>query len=965
MTWQGGAWILAVVGGLGLSACNAQAGLSQGRARSEGCGVAPGGITHWSAQWCFVDAFKQSLPWRSSDGDRPLELDERGWVKRLAPGQQAWSLMYAEAAPHYPGGPYVARYRGRGELRFSGAARVVQSAPGRILLEVDPARGGLRVDLLATDPNDYLRDLEILPASFEQAARDQPFHPRFLELLRGFDVIRFAHLMQCGGDGPRTWEARITPAHQTQAGPKGIALEYAIALCNRLDADAWFTMPVNSNPAYFRAFAQAVRDGLEPHRRVYVEYGDDVGVWPTRSSQYCIHQGLRLGLSEDWGQARSRYYARRSAELFAIWNEVFGDDERRITVLNPIDEEACTYADAAQGADAGGVVTIFGQEFGKLPNVDHLLGTDLETLMDELEEDAHVSPKVIDTITRARRFGLQPVSFYMTPIICPLGPIAEQRGPEVQAQVEARTVGMLTHPRMESIFRQYIRSWREAGGGLWIHNGLVAAPTRWGWFALLQHMDEDPAGSPKFRAVQAARDLDRAAQRAQSAQTRPTGSPPGDGAPFPEERTTIPANGASVPMMEKASNLSPAIPLQTNTAEKAADPVMGSAAGWTVRLDIDGYFPDEGILVSTTSPDFWQQGPGAFITKPPYLNGQERQKYHRVYIRPTGEDWTKQRVTVVPDASGKLTLTCYAVAPGALNIVHWDQVRVEGASLANGSFERIDDHGDPVGWRLGGWGSDAPRGEVVTDADSAADGHRYVTSSWTWHWSATITDVVKDRPIILRWKSRFVPPETRYPVRVGLSGLGEGGPESHTRFHVARGMETDTDTPERYVRRLLDGFEAAETFGGHRAVNEALAVYLAEAGTRWGDRTIELMPQTDGSIEITLHAARIRDTDRGVYVPVLVDYADLRVEGASLENPGLEDADGVWVPRGWARIGADARHRLLYREEDRAFARTWYQAGLRARLTNVRAGRPVRIHLRARRVQASAGPLAPPEPLNR
>ncbi len=897
MSWQGGVVALAVLCALGLSQAWAQSG---------GCGVSPGGLSHASAQWCFVDAFKQSLPWRSNGQDVPLELDERGWVKRLAPGQEAWSLMYTESAPHYPAGRYVVRYRGTGELRFSRAVAVVDAQPGRMLLDVDPTQGGLRVDLVATDPDDYLRDLEIVPAEFERTAREQPLHPRLLELLEGFDVIRFTHLMRCGGDGRRTWQGRVTPAHQTQAGPQGLALEYALALCNQLDADAWFTMPVNCDADYLRAFAVAVRHGLEPGRRVYVEYGDDVGVWPTKSSQYCIEQGRQLGLSEDWHQARSRYYARRSAELFAIWNEVFDGDERLITVLNPIDDDACTWADAAQGADAAGVVTLFGQQFGKLANVDHLLKTDLDTLMDELTQVAHVSPDVIDAIARARRFGLQPVSFYMTPIICPLGPIEEQRGPEVQAQVEAKTLAMLTHPRMEPIFRQYIRSWTDAGGGLWIHEGLVAAPSRWGWFGLLQQMEQDPQSSPKFRAVRAA-------------------------------------------MREEA----PAVPLQADAAEKAADPVMGAAAGWTVRLDIDGYFPDEGIRVSTTSTDFWQQGPGAFIMAPPYLNGQERQQYHRVYILPTGEDWTEHQVTIVPDASGKLTLTCYAVAPGAMHVVHWDDVRAEGAPLANGSFEQLDEEGNPVGWSLGGWTTEAPRGELVTDATSAADGQRYVTASWTWHWSGTITDVVKGQPIVLRWKSRFVPPETRYPVRVGLSGLGESGPESHTRFQVAQGMQADAQAPERYVGRLLDGFDSADTYGGSKAVNESLAVYLAEAGPTWEERTIHLTPQTDGEVEVTLHAARIRDTVRGVYVPAYVDYTDLRVEGATLENPELHDSDDDGVPDGWSRIGADRDHRLLHQQDGHAFVRTWYGAGLRARLTDVRAGRPVGIHLRVRRSGAA------------
>ncbi len=187
--------------------------------------------------------------------------------------------------------------------------------------------------------------------------------------------------------------------------------------------------------------------------------------------------------------------------MFAVWNEVFDGDDRLVTVLNPISDDTCTWADAAKGADAAGMVTLFGSGVGKIENIDHLLSTDTEQLMDELEDAAHVDEGVMEEIARARRFGLEPVSFYMTPIICPLGPIEKEKGKEVLQQVMAKTVAMQDHPRMEGIFRKYIKSWHDAGGGLWVHNGLVHGPTQWGWFGLLKNLNEEPEDSPKFRAV--------------------------------------------------------------------------------------------------------------------------------------------------------------------------------------------------------------------------------------------------------------------------------------------------------------------------------------------------------------------------------------------------------------------------------------------------------------------------------
>jgi len=471
-------------------------------------GVSPGALSHWSTQWCFTDQFAHSLPWRSSDKAVPLVLDEHGWVRELAAGQTAWSLVHTKAGPHYLGGTWIATYEGSGELRFSQAASETARAPGRIELAVDPTRdGGVKVELLRSDPADPLRDLRLIPA--ELIDHDSAFHPRFLELMQGFDIVRCTGLMRTGGGAKRAgdWAGRPTTQHQTQAGKRGMAVEHAIALCNKLEADCWITVPVTAEEVWVRGCAELVRDGLDEDLRIYVEYGNDVGVWPTGSSQYCIKQGLAAGLSEDHHQARSRYYAQRSAEIFAVWKEVFAGDQRLRCALDVFDEQVCTWPEGGESAgelaDVSAIVALFGGDFGRIQNIDHLLATDLDTLMDELAEQAQVHEGVIEELERAHRYELEPMSFYLTPIIAPIGPIAQKHGEEVQRQVEAKTLAMLMHPRMERIYRDFIASWHAAGGGAWIHPGFVHQPGQWGWFGLLQHMDQDPVDSPKFRAVRA------------------------------------------------------------------------------------------------------------------------------------------------------------------------------------------------------------------------------------------------------------------------------------------------------------------------------------------------------------------------------------------------------------------------------------------------------------------------------
>src|SRR3982074_3459256 len=82
------------------------------------------GMDDFSVEFTFVDVFKQSRPWFSGSasvwqGDRPLDVDEHGWVRSLQPGQLARTLRFwdlSRAPGRYPAGRYVVTYEGEGRL---------------------------------------------------------------------------------------------------------------------------------------------------------------------------------------------------------------------------------------------------------------------------------------------------------------------------------------------------------------------------------------------------------------------------------------------------------------------------------------------------------------------------------------------------------------------------------------------------------------------------------------------------------------------------------------------------------------------------------------------------------------------------------------------------------------------------------------------------------------------------------
>ncbi len=126
---------------------------SPGRSR---LGINLSGPADWNTEQPFVDVFRLARAWISQEqgkgwGRGPaLELDARGWVKSLAPGCSAETLMCTIEGGHYPAGRYVCLYEGEGAIEFSNAGRVVSRAPGRIVCEVAPERGAIFLRLAAT-----------------------------------------------------------------------------------------------------------------------------------------------------------------------------------------------------------------------------------------------------------------------------------------------------------------------------------------------------------------------------------------------------------------------------------------------------------------------------------------------------------------------------------------------------------------------------------------------------------------------------------------------------------------------------------------------------------------------------------------------------------------------------------------------------------------------------------------------
>lgn len=474
-------------------------------------GINLNGPADWNTELPFVDVFRFSRPWISQREGQPwgkgpeLELDERGWVKRLEADCWAETLLCTIEGGHYPAGRYAVLYDGQGELDVWNAATIVDRRPGRLAVDVDPSKGAFYLRLLKTDPNDYVRNIRVIMPGFETTWRKDPFHPVFLERWQGVTCLRFMDWMETNGSEISRWSQRPRLDDATFS-KHGVAVEVMIDLANRLGADPWFCMPHRADDEYIRNFARLVRQRLDGRRKVYVEYSNEVWNGQFPQSKYAGEEGIKLGFAEKPWEAAWRFTAHRSVQIFRIWEEAMGGRDRLVRILpsqaaNPyVSERILEFQDACRSADALAIAPYVSFNIprqGKGLTTADVEKWTVEQVLDHVQQES--LPKAIEWIKAqkqvADKYGLKLVAYEAGQHLVGVG------GGENNDKVTALLQAANAHPRMGRIYDQYYATWTEAGGDLLCYFSSVGRWSKWGSWGILEHYDDDPRQSPKFMST--------------------------------------------------------------------------------------------------------------------------------------------------------------------------------------------------------------------------------------------------------------------------------------------------------------------------------------------------------------------------------------------------------------------------------------------------------------------------------
>lgn len=472
-------------------------------------GINLAGVTYWSAEIVFADLFKHSQTFKSQapgkgyDQGGPLDLTPDGWVRSLrGDGHFADSIILSRPQLGYPAGVYTCLYEGKGKIQFAYRTKVVEETPGRIRVQVNNEQDLLTLRITEIDPADPIRDIRVILPGFEDTYEDQPFHPEFLKRWEKFKVLRFMDLQRTNNSEQTNWSDRPTPRLQTQGTEAGVALEYLIQLANTLDADPWFCMPHQATDDYIRSYAGMVKTSLKPGLKVYIEYSNECWNGIFGQARYCRDRGKELGLSTNDFQAQLRYYSKRSVEIFGIWEEVFGGTNRLVRVLaaqsaNPwTSEQVMDFEEAYKHADVLGIAPYFGNALGDPEKQNEVAQMTVDQVLDKCAEYiAEGSKTIAEQARAAKERGLRLVAYEAGQHLVGYG------GAENNKPLEDLFHAANRHPRMRTLYLDYLAGWRQNGGTLAAIFSSLGTWSKWGSWGLMEYHGQPPVEAPKYEAV--------------------------------------------------------------------------------------------------------------------------------------------------------------------------------------------------------------------------------------------------------------------------------------------------------------------------------------------------------------------------------------------------------------------------------------------------------------------------------
>lgn len=512
------------------------------RARYVGTNVAP--VSYWSQSYPFVDLVKGADGWISGHGEtwddgRQIATDEHGWIRSLEPNQIA-RLFLIGGQPHHPTGRFVVTYEGHGQIEYEGRVSNLERGRGRDSFDL-ATPDGLFINITEVDPSDPIRNLAVfLPGGrcegddMQYCESDDTcgigrcvmlhqtpalfFHPDFLKEMQPYSLLRFMDWQDTNRlrdlpdaeEPPPIVEYDEIPVYET-AFWHPVPTRVMLDLTNRLDADAWFSIPHTASDAYIEDFAEILARRQSHRFKAYVEYSNEV--WNDTFDQHhwvnargCAEYGDGECEGDEALEHGRRFFSARTVHIAEVLKRVVGED-RIVAVMGAqvgggrdwwVDQLLKVEHDGRRAyeiVDAVAVAPYFG---GEVQDPERVFATDdqgrYEMLVGHDAEHGGVFDWVATDLEALRTLPEGSVRY-----------LAYEGGQHLlsydestmQAFVEANRA-----PQMERVYDQYLRTWASlTGDAPFVHYTSSSGWNEHGTFGIRERQAQPLSEAPKQRAL--------------------------------------------------------------------------------------------------------------------------------------------------------------------------------------------------------------------------------------------------------------------------------------------------------------------------------------------------------------------------------------------------------------------------------------------------------------------------------
>lgn len=462
----------------------------------------------YSTQFAFKNLMRQARPWEYDleGGRTPVEtIDAFGNLTSLPEGQQVYSVVVS--GYWLPEGTYTLEWDGGGMLVPTGEAVAAVERLSRNRYAVELVNdGGVRLEVRSFDPEDPFSDIRFWQPGVVQD-ESFPFHPKFVEFFEPFGVLRYMDWMGTNGSRMVHWKDRPTAEHQFRYLKRshGVPMEWILQLANHLQSHPWLCLPHGATDNYVLQTARFVKEHLDPDLEIYLELSNEVWNFGFAQSGYFHRIGVEeLGVPENQMPHRAAY-AKRAAEMYAIWEDVFDGAERihRVAGVQASTIETAirtlSYGDYHESFDVLAIAPYFAYERHQTAAFHERGDVTVDEVLKGLTGviDYYGSKRIGGHQALAEHFGMRLVAYEAGQHLLDW---QRRRDPEPSPLTET-FIAANRDPRMKELYHRYMDTFFGEGGDLIVFYSSIIGFDKWGSWGLKEYRDQPIEAAPKAQAV--------------------------------------------------------------------------------------------------------------------------------------------------------------------------------------------------------------------------------------------------------------------------------------------------------------------------------------------------------------------------------------------------------------------------------------------------------------------------------